>query len=205
MICVVDYGAGNLASVVNAFDRLGFQAAIVDTPDEIDRYPRLILPGVGSFREAMRILESRGWAARLREYAASGRPLLGICLGMQLLFDTGEEHGETPGLGLISGRVVLMNPERPHRVPHVGWNSLVDMKDHPVLDGIKRHVDYYFVHSYHCVATDANTVLARCDYGGEFVAAVARNNVIGTQFHPEKSQPVGLRLMEKFAQWNGKC
>ncbi len=205
MICVVDYGAGNLASVVNAFDQLGFRAKIVASPDEVHRYPRLILPGVGSFREAMRTLQKRGWTEPLRVYAKSGRPMLGICLGMQLLFNVGEEHSETPGLGLIPGRVVLMKPSAPHCVPHVGWNNLLNIKEHPLFDGVKRHVDYYFVHSYHCVATDPDTVLAYCDYGGEFVAAVGRGNVVGTQFHPEKSQPVGLRLLENFAQWDGRC
>ena len=205
MICVVDYGAGNLASVRNVFDQLGQSIDVVTRPEDLGRYSRLILPGVGSFRRAMETLESRGWTAPIRAFADEGKPVLGICLGMQLLFDAGEEHGETPGLGLIPGRVTLMEPAPPHRVPHVGWNNLIPARDHALLRGVKQHVDYYFVHSYHCVPRDESAVIARCDYGGEFVAVAGRDNVVGTQFHPEKSQPSGLRLLENFLEWDGTC
>lgn len=205
MICLVNYGAGNLASVVNAFDRLGHPVAIVERPEDVVNHDRLILPGVGSFRRAMQNLEARGWPDCLREFAGSGRPMLGICLGMQLLFDEGEEHGLTKGLGLIPGRVVPLEPAEPNRVPHVGWNNLIDMRNHKLFEGVKSSVDYYFVHSYHCAASEPDSVLARTDYGGPFVSAVARGNVVGTQFHPEKSQPAGLKLLENFAEWDGQC
>lgn len=205
MIAIVDYGAGNLASVCNAFDRLGHQAEICDRPAALDRHDRLILPGVGSFRAAMDSLNRAGWVDPLRAFADSGRPFLGICLGMQLLFDAGDEHGPTPGLGLIPGRVPKLNPAAPHRVPHVGWNNLQPLRPHPLLEGIKPAIDFYFVHSYHCVPTRPADVLATCDFGGPFVAAVAVGNIAAAQFHPEKSQPAGLKLLDNFAAWSPAC
>ena len=205
MIGIVDYGAGNLASVKNALGQLGHDAAVFDRAADTAGFDRIILPGVGSFRQAMQALDDRGWTFALRGFAASGRPLLGVCLGMQLLFDEGDEHGLTRGLGLVPGRVLLMTPAAPHRVPHVGWNNLIPARRHPLLQGLKPHVDLYFVHSYHADAADAADVIARCDHGGEFVAAVARGNVAGMQFHPEKSQPSGLRILDNFAAWNGSC
>jgi glutamine amidotransferase len=205
VIGVVDYGAGNLASVCNALDQLGHEARSFNQADQAGEFERLILPGVGSFRNAMDALGGSGWPQALREYADAAKPLLGICLGMQLLFDEGEEHGRTPGIGLIPGRVVPMEPQAPNRVPHVGWNSMERTREHPLLRGVKPHVDFYFVHSYRCVPADSADVLARTDYGGEFVAAVAHRNVAGMQFHPEKSQPGGLRILDNFAGWDGGC
>lgn len=205
MIGIIDYGAGNLASVRNALDQIGREAVVVNHPEAMDGCERLILPGVGSFRLAMEALDHTGWAEALREYVSRGRPLLGICLGMQLLFDEGEEHGITPGLGLVPGRVVLMTPRAPHRLPHVGWNNLVHVGDHALFEGIKRDVDLYFVHSYRCIATDAADVIAWCDHGGEFAASIARGSVVGMQFHPEKSWPAGIRILENFADWDGSC
>lgn len=205
MIAIVDYGVGNLASVGNAFERLGFKAQIHANPRDILNAERIVLPGVGSFRMAMESLHRLGWVSALRNYAQSQRPFLGICLGMQLLFESGEEHGPTEGLGLIPGRVVKLTPESPNKIPHVGWNGLTRVKPHPLLAGIKPAVDFYFVHSYHCVPEKADDVLAACDFGGEFVAAVAARNVAGFQFHPEKSQPAGMRLLENFAQWEPTC
>ena len=205
MIGIVDYGAGNLASVRNALDQIGAEPRIVDRPWDADACERLILPGVGSFPLAMETLNGSGWAEALHAYAASGRPMLGICLGMQLLFSEGEEQGSTDGLGLVPGRVVRMTPEAPHRLPHVGWNNLIHVRTHPLFEGVKHHVDLYFVHSYHCVPNDPDDVIARCDHGGEFVSSVGRGNVAGMQFHPEKSQPVGSRILKNFAAWDGKC
>jgi len=205
VIGIVDYGAGNLASVRNALAQLGRDSRAFDNAAEVGGFERIILPGVGSFRRAMSALDELGWTPALREFAASGRPLLGVCLGMQLLFEEGEEHGITAGLGLMRGRVVLMTPSAPQRVPHVGWNSLIHRRAHPLFAGVKPHVDMYFVHSYRCVADDVADIVADCDYGGEFVAAVARSNVAGTQFHPEKSQPSGLKILDNFAGWDGSC
>lgn len=205
-IGIIDYGMGNLASVRNALEQLGHASQIESSPQAALQHPRLILPGVGSFAQAMQNLDQRGWTPALREYAASGRPLLGICLGMQLLFEHGEEHGDTAGLALIPGVVRLMQPASPHRIPHVGWNSLLHARRHPLFAGVKDHVDFYFVHSFHCIPAEPGDVLARCDHGGEFVASVARGNVAGMQFHPEKSQPMGLRILDNFAQWEpGSC
>jgi glutamine amidotransferase len=205
MIGIVDYGVGNLASVRNAFDHLGHEARVCDDPQQAAGFERLILPGVGSFRSAMTALVGSGWANALKEYAATGRPLFGICLGMQLLFDRGEEHGLTSGLGLIRGAVVRLAPSDPHKVPHVGWNNLIRIEPHPLFNGIKPQVDFYFVHSYHCVPENPSDVIGVCDFGGEFVASVASGNVAGMQFHPEKSQPSGMRILENFAGWVPEC
>jgi len=205
MIGIVDYGVGNLASVRNAFDHLGHDARICEDASALAGCDRLVLPGVGSFRAAMLSLADRGWVDALREYAASGRPLMGICLGMQLLFDSGDEHGPTPGLGFVHGRVVRLEPAPPNKVPHMGWNNLTRTRPHPLVRGIKTGVDFYFVHSYHCVPDDANDAVAYCDFGGEFVAGVAAGNVAGLQFHPEKSQPAGMRILDNFATWEPEC
>lgn len=205
MIAIVDYGVGNLASVRNAFERIGVRADLHADPAAIANYERLVLPGVGSFRVAMETLRARGWVDALKTFAQSGRPFLGICLGMQLLFDRGEEHGPTEGLGLISGEVKKMNPLPPHKVPHVGWNALTPAKEHPLLARIKPNVDFYFVHSFHGVPTHQADILGTCDFGGTFVAAVASGNVAGMQFHPEKSQPAGIQLLENFIEWDPSC
>lgn len=205
MIGIVDYGAGNLASVHNAFVHLGFDNMVCRDPSELDVCDRIILPGVGSFRMAMELLNEQGWTMALHQQASAGKPLLGICLGMHLLFEMGEEHGPTKGIGILPGTVSRLAPGAPCRVPHVGWNSLTYLRQHPLLAGIKPLVDFYFVHSYHCVPDDLTHVVAHCDYGGNFVAVVCRNNVVGMQFHPEKSQPSGMRILENFADWTPVC
>jgi imidazole glycerol-phosphate synthase subunit HisH len=205
MIGIIDYGLGNLASVRNAFEHLGHEARLYATPGEAVACDRLVLPGVGSFHAGMMALEARGWAGALPDLVAENRPLLGICLGMQLLFDTGEENGPSRGLGLIPGKVVRLAPAEPHKVPHVGWNALPQMRQHPLLDGIQPRVDFYFVHSYHCIPASQHDVIAFCDFGGLFVAAAARGNIAGLQFHPEKSQPGGMRILENFVAWDGQC
>jgi glutamine amidotransferase len=205
MIGIIDYGLGNLMSVRNAFEHLGHEVRFSSTPGEAADCERLVLPGVGSFQAGMMALEARGWTEALPHLIADNRPLLGICLGMQLLFDSGEENGPNRGLGLIPGNVVRLAPAAPHKVPHVGWNALPQMRQHPVLDGIKPHVDFYFVHSYHCVPDQQDDVIAVCDFGGPFVAVAARHNIVGMQFHPEKSQPGGMRILDNFVAWNGQC
>lgn len=205
MVAIVDYGAGNLASVRNALGQLGCDAVVCQTPEQARGADRLILPGVGSFRLSMEALEARGWPAAIHEHVGAGRPFLGICLGMQLLFSRGTEHGETQGLGLIPGEVVPLEPGPGCKVPHVGWNSVAPAKAHPLFDGVKPHVDFYFVHSYHGVPADPADVLATCDFGTTFVACVSRANVAGLQFHPEKSQPSGIRMLENFLAWTPAC
>jgi len=203
MIGIIDYGMGNLGSVSNALEHLGHASEVLTDPAQVDRYERLILPGVGSFARAMGNIESRGWRPAIDASVKGNRPLLGICLGMQLLFDRGEEHGDTKGLGLIPGDVLLMQPPKDFRLPHVGWNSLIYARRHALFAGVKEHVDVYFVHSYHCATRDDADVIARFDHGGQFVATVARGCVAGMQYHPEKSQPAGLRMLDNFATWEG--
>ena len=201
MIGIINYGAGNLASVKNAFTSIGRNSAVFSDPESIMQFARIILPGVGSFRNAMDLLVAHGWHQAIETFAASGRPILGICLGMQLLMNEGIEGGVTKGLGLISGTVMPLQPKTGYRVPHVGWNTLCFKRSIPLFATIKEHVDYYFVHSYQCIPQNTGDVIASCDYGGEFVAAIGNRNVVGTQFHPEKSQPHGLVLLENFDRW----
>ena len=151
MIGIIDYGMGNLASVQNALHHLGHDASVCNEPKSIDTFDRIILPGVGSFNVAMENLENQGWSKSIREAAATGKPMLGICLGMQLLFEQGEEHGRRRGLELIPGRVTVLTPRSGLRVPHVGWNNLSEIRPHYLLSGIKQQVDFYFVHSYQCL------------------------------------------------------
>lgn len=205
MIGIIDYGTGNIASVQNAFEYIGQDVCRCTNPFELTLCKQALLPGVGSFSAAMEALNAGGWVQAIQNFALEGKPLLGICLGMQLLFDIGEEHGPSNGLGLIPGEVIKLEPTKGTKLPHVGWNSLVKVESHPLLKGIKPKVDVYFVHSFHCLARDEDDVIARCEFGGEFVAAVARGNIAGMQFHPEKSQPSGLRILENFAEWDGKC
>jgi glutamine amidotransferase len=206
MIGIINYGMGNLGSVANALKYLDLEAVIIDNPSKLDiHHDHLILPGVGSFGNAMENLNATGWSEAIREQANKGIPLLGICLGMQLMFEVGEEHGITKGLGFLSGNVTLFNSSISHPVPHVGWNSLSYTNRHPLFRDVKEHVDFYFVHSYKCVTAQPEEVLAYCDYGGEFVAAAGKKNIVGVQFHPEKSQDIGLKILENFANWDGSC
>lgn len=205
MIGIIDYGMGNLGSVANAFEHLGWTHCLVSQPSAMAACDRLVLPGVGAFAQAMANLERGGWPEALRQEAKTGKPLLGICLGMQLLFDNGEEHGRHAGLGLLPGRVVALRPMPPLRIPHVGWNGLLYARTHPVFDGVKEHIDFYFVHSFHCLPATPDLKIAECDYGGRFTAVAGSANVLGIQFHPEKSQDMGLKILDNFATWNGAC
>jgi glutamine amidotransferase len=205
MIGIIDYGVGNLASVANAFERIGSDVMVCTDPAQLERCSHLVLPGVGSFRTGMEALHRRELAQGIVSHVKSRKPLLGICLGMQLLFERGSESGPSVGLGLIPGDVLKLSPTPPLKVPHVGWNSLSEILDHPLMVGVKPGVDVYFVHSYHCRPRDPSDVIANCDFGGTFVAAVARRNVAGMQFHPEKSQPAGVKILENFTEWVPEC
>jgi glutamine amidotransferase len=196
-IAVVDYGIGNLGSVMKAFRHLGVPAELTGDVDVLRRADVLVLPGDGAFASTMEEIESRGLVPVLREAVDQGRTLLGICIGMQLLFEESEEHGHHRGLGLLPGRVRRLEGDLP--IPHMGWNQLHPTRHHPFLDGIADGEHVYFVHSYWCDAP-AEVVLAETDYGARFPAIVGRGNVIGVQFHPEKSQGVGLRLMANFVR-----
>ena len=205
MIGIVDYGAGNLASVHNAFERIGEHSEVFEDSKLIDKYDRIVLPGVGSFSRAMHLLTSKGWKEAILNHINDKKPFLGICLGMQILIESGDEKGPCEGLGVIKGKVKLLNPSSYLKIPHVGWNNLLPSKEHPVMEGIKENIDFYFVHSYRCIPESKKVILSECDYGGKFVSSVSKDNVIGMQFHPEKSQPVGLKILKNFSNWDGKC
>jgi glutamine amidotransferase len=197
MIAIADYGIGNLGSVTKAFRRAGAEVALVGDVDRLRLADALVLPGDGAFAATMGEIEARGLVPVLREAAAAGKPLLGICIGMQVLFEESEEHGRHRGLGLLPGRVVRFDGELP--VPHMGWNRLRARRAHPILDPVPDGAHVYFVHSYWCDAAD-DVVVATSDYGRDFPAVVARGSVLGLQFHPEKSQDVGQRMVEAFVQ-----
>jgi imidazole glycerol-phosphate synthase subunit HisH len=202
MIGIIDYGMGNLYSVSKALERLCYEYIISDDPKELKNAKGLILPGVGSFKDAMHILRETGLAEFVCEVVNEGTPLLGICLGMQLLFEESEENGLTKGLGLLSGRVVRIpgmtaNGNR-YKVPHMGWNRLVFRHPSPLLQNVEEgHV--YFVHSYYVVTDDDDVVLASSFYDVEVPAVVGKGNVYGTQFHPEKSGEIGMKILQNYA------
>ncbi len=199
MIGIVDYNMGNLASVINAFKKVGADIAIESDPDRLKEYNRLILPGVGAFGDAMKHLELGGMGDAIKEYAKSGRPLLGICLGMQLLFETGQEFGTHKGLGVIEGSVVAFDRDKfdqKLKVPHMGWNELFK-RDNPLFNGLPNEFYLYFVHSFH-VECSNKYVIGKTYYGYEFISAVNRDNIYGIQPHPEKSHKNGLQIIQNF-------
>lgn len=205
MIGILDIGMGNLRSVCNAVYQNGFDPVVVDSAAAFDDLTHLIIPGVGNFGAAVPELEKRQLRDPILDFAKGGRPLLGTCLGMQLMMGIGEEGGMHHGLGLIEGRVTRLDVGPGLRIPHVGWNELDVSRPHPVFSGIKTRCDFYFVHSYAVRCDNALDVLATTDYGGLVTAAIGRANVVGVQFHPEKSQVNGLRLIENFCRWDGTC
>lgn len=205
MIGILDVDIGNLRSLSNAVYSLGHDFELVQQPLQFDGLSHLIIPGVGAFASAMQRVDERRVRGGIADFASSGKPVLGICLGMQLLASWGEEGGGSAGLDLIPGQVVRLEPGDALNLPHVGWNTARFVSEHPVFRQVKNDRDFYFVHSYHFVCDQPRHGIAKCDYGRPFNAIVARANVIGFQFHPEKSQNNGLKLLENFCRWNGKC
>jgi glutamine amidotransferase len=199
MITIIDYGMGNLRSVQKAFEAVGHGAAVTCDPDRVRRAGKLILPGVGAFADAIAELRRTGLAEAFVEAARAGTPCLGVCLGLQLLFDASEEDGEHAGLGLLPGRVVRFESRPGRKVPHMGWNTLRALRPSPLLEGLGASPSVYFVHSYHAAPASSGDVVAEADYDGPFAAIVGRGNVMACQFHPEKSQAVGLRMYANFA------
>ena len=199
MIAVVDYGMGNQRSVLNAFEAIGAPAELVAEPADVLRAERIVLPGVGAFRDAIAALRERGLAQAVRDAAAAGRPILGLCLGMQLLATRSREFGEHDGLGLIGGSVERISTEPGLRIPHVGWNDLEVRRADAILGGLGPEPTFYYVHSYEFVADDPETVTGVTDYGRAVTATVGSGNVFGVQFHPEKSAADGLALLRGFA------
>ncbi len=194
-IAIIDYGMGNLRSVQKAFEFLGFEAQIVTTRDEIRRADQLVLPGVGAFSQAIHTIREKEFDKEIGEAVESGKPFLGICLGMQLLFETSHENGVHEGLGILKGHIQKFNTHL--KVPHVGWNSLQFIGEDELFQGLANDCYVYFVHSYH-LCTDASIVSSKTPYGYEIQVAVKKGNVHGVQFHPEKSGKIGLTILKNF-------
>lgn len=198
VVTIVNYGVGNLASIANMIRKVGGEARLIDRPEEVADADKLLFPGVGAWDAAMTAVHGRGFVEPLRAFAASGRPLLGICLGMQLLFERSEE-GRLPGLGLLSGRVSRFD-DGALRVPHMGWNSVRPLPSARLFASDEVSPRFYFAHSYYVEPTDASDIAAVANYGAEFACAVQRGNVLGTQFHPEKSHRFGMNLFSRFLE-----
>lgn len=204
MIAVIDYGMGNVRSMCNAIEWLGYDVVLTHDSDVIADATHVILPGVGAFGDAIRNIKRLGLDDILyRQVMEKGKPLLGVCLGLQLLSKRSEEHGNHDGLGFLDAEVIKFNfTENKLKLPHVGWNNITVRKEHPVFQNLKREeFSFYFVHSYHMRCRNQDDVLATCDYGIEFVAAVSKNAVVATQFHPEKSQDNGIQVLHNFLKW----
>lgn len=204
-IALIDYGAGNLRSVAKALARAGLEPEVTADPKQVARADGVVLPGVGAFRDAAESLRASGLESAVKESLDSGRPYLGICFGLQLLFEEGTEHGITKGFGVLAGRVERF-PEKDSdgsrlRVPQIGWNRVRFSGSHPMLESLPESDYFYFVHSYRPVPSDPELVVGRADYGGEFAAAVASGSIFAVQFHPEKSQAAGARLMLAYRDW----
>ena len=205
---LVDYGAGNLRSVAKALERSGFAVEVTADAAAVARAEAVVLPGVGAFGAAADNLRAKGLDLAVRHAIDAGRPYLGLCLGLQLLFEDSDEHGVAAGLGWIGGHVRRF-PERaagrPLRVPHIGWNEVRWQGRHPMLAALPERDVYYFVHGWRALPARPDEQVGVCDYGGEFAAAVARENVFAVQFHPEKSQSAGKRVLDAFAAWVRAC
>ncbi|MEO5346770.1 MAG: imidazole glycerol phosphate synthase subunit HisH [Magnetococcus sp. YQC-9] len=209
MITIIDYGSGNLRSVAKALEASGGKVRVSGQPDDVRLASHLVLPGVGAFADCRHNLDQSGLIPPLLDHIQAGKPFLGICVGMQLLFGEGHEFGIHPGLDLLPGKVIRFandmpdahNPEQKLKIPHMGWNRVRQATPHPLWNAIPDQTHFYFVHSYHSVADKPTHVAAWCDHGIPFPAAIARDNLFGTQFHPEKSQEAGLQLLKNFVAW----
>jgi glutamine amidotransferase len=199
-VILIDAGTGNLRSVQKALETVGANVERTDNPQKVYSGKHVVLPGVGAFGDFMTGLRSRGLADAVKEIARRGVPLFGICVGMQALFDVGEEMGEHAGLGLLAGKVVRFAESLSVKIPHTGWNQVEVNKETPLLKGISAGAYVYFNHSYYCQAWNSSDVIGITDYGLKYACAVQRENVLGVQFHPEKSQAVGLRILKNFLE-----
>jgi imidazole glycerol-phosphate synthase subunit HisH len=197
-VSLINYGLGNLGSVVNMLKRVGATSQLVSTPEQVRESDRLLLPGIGAFDTGVRLLEEQGLADAIRQFALSGKPVFGICLGMQLLLDSSEE-GVAQGLGLIPGTSKRFTERPGLRIPHMGWNSARPAHDHPLVAGLEPDSRFYFVHSYRVIPDNEEHTLATTDYGGPFASMIQSGNIMGAQFHPEKSHAFGMRVLSNFA------
>jgi imidazole glycerol-phosphate synthase subunit HisH len=200
MIAIIDYGMGNLRSVQKALERVGHSATVTSDPAVLADTARIVLPGVGAFRDAIAALRERRLVEPIRAAVNSGKPFLGICLGLQLLFDTSYEDGQYEGLGIVPGEVVRLNVPSDFKVPHMGWNQIHFHTRPPVFRGIEDGAYFYFVHSYHVVPRESSVIATTTDYSQPFCSTIWRENLVAVQFHPEKSQDAGLRLLKNFAE-----
>ncbi len=198
MLAIVDYGMGNLRSVQKGFAKVGMEAAVVNTPEDIGRASAVVLPGVGAFRDCMRNLEELGLAGPIIRSIESGKPFLGICLGLQLLFSESHEFGVHKGLGVFKGKVLRFPGNSGLKVPHMGWNTINIKNRPPVLSGVPDGSSFYFVHSYYVAPEDQSIVAATTEYGIEYTSMVWKDNIFAVQFHPEKSQSMGLEILRAF-------
>ncbi|MBR4891471.1 MAG: imidazole glycerol phosphate synthase subunit HisH [Clostridia bacterium] len=204
MIAIIDYGAGNLQSVKKAFDFIGAESVITDNPEVINACDRILLPGVGSFGDAMDSMHKSGLVETVKQNALSGKPFLGICLGLQLLFEESEESPGVKGLGIFKGKIKKFSSDMGLKIPHIGWNSLEIKQNDTLFKNIPENSYVYFVHSYYLHAEDENDIATVTNYGIDFHSAVGKNNIFATQFHPEKSGDVGLQILRNFASMEVK-
>ncbi len=199
-IAIIDYGMGNLRNIQRGFEWVGFEATLTKSKREIDKASAIVLPGVGAFRDCMKNLERYRLIDPLIRSIEKGKPYLGICLGLQILFTESEEFGSTLGLGMIKGKVVRFTPDDEHKVPHMGWNTIEIVRRAPAFSGIESGEFFYFVHSYYVVTEEKEWISSLTDYGKPFVSSIWKENLFATQFHPEKSQQKGLRILKNFAK-----
>jgi glutamine amidotransferase len=199
-IVIIDYGMGNLRNVQKGFEWVGFEAKVTRSRKEIGSASAIVLPGVGAFKDCMENLERYGLIEPLLQSIGKGKPYLGICLGFQILFSESEEFGFQKGLDLIKGKVVKFVPDQEHKVPHMGWNTLEMERDAPMLQGIESGDFFYFVHSYYVIPDETRWISTFTTYGKRFVSSIWKENIFATQFHPEKSQKKGLKILENFAR-----
>ena len=200
MIAIIDYQMGNLRSVQKALETVGAEAVITSDPSVLEQADKVILPGVGAFEDAIKELQQRDLVSPIQDLIASGKPLLGICLGLQLLFDVSYEGGEFEGLGVIAGTVRRFDIAPEFKVPHMGWNEVQIQREAPIFRGMEQDTYFYFVHSYYVIPDDESVVALTSHYDGEFCAGVWRDNLFAIQFHPEKSQQAGLELLRNFTE-----
>jgi glutamine amidotransferase len=203
MIAIIDYGMGNLRSVQKGFEKVGHTAVITSDPAVVRAAEKVVLPGVGAFEDAIGELHRKELVRPVLEAIDAGKPFLGICLGLQLLFETSYENGRHRGLGVLPGEVVRFELPDRYAVPHMGWNELIIRRRPPVLEGIEEGTHVYFVHSYYVAPKDTTVVATETDYGGRFCSMIWRDNVVASQFHPEKSQSQGLKILKNFAELQG--
>lgn len=200
MLAIIDYEMGNLRSVQKAFERVGHAATITSDPAVLADADKIVLPGVGAFRDAIGALRDRKLIEPIRAAVEGGKPFLGICLGLQLLFDKSYEDGEHQGLGIIPGQVLRFDVPREYKVPHMGWNQVRFQRRPPLFDGVPDGSHFYFVHSYYVVPKDSEVIATQTEYAKDFCSSIWRDNLTAVQFHPEKSQAVGLRVLKNFAE-----